>query len=99
MPKHNPNHFLVYSYPDHSGSPVLLTHPLTSREEFFSELASALRQPKQVKRPAPKNLDAMADLLKEAKVKKVICSAWQLNEADDRAIRAVFKDLGIVLVR
>lgn len=99
MPNHNPYNFLVYSYPDHSGSPVLLTLEISTREEFFAALASALRLPKQVHRPAPTNLDGMADLLKEAKVKKVISSNCQLPAADLAAIRSVFDDLGVVLVR
>lgn len=99
MPNHNPYNFLVYSYPDHSSSPVLLTHEISTREEFYTALASALRLPKQVHRPAPTNLDGMADLLKEANVKKVLTSHCRLSDSDIAAIRAVFDDLGVVLVR
>lgn len=98
MPTRNSN-FLVYAYPDHSNSPVLLTHQISSRQEFFVALASALRQPKQVKRPAPRNYDAMADLLKEAKVKKVICSSLALPHDDLTAVIRIFDHLGIDLVR
>lgn len=99
MSNRNPYNFLVYSYPDHSSSPVLITHEISTREEFFAALASALRLPKQVHRPAPTNLDGMADLLKEANVKKVITSHCRLGSADLTAITRVFDDLGVVLVR
>lgn len=99
MPTSKKSSFLVYSYPDHSQSPVLLTHAFSTRQEFFNELASALRQPKQVKRPAPKNWDAMADLLKEAKVRKVICTACGLPNDDLIALIRIFDDLGVDLVR
>lgn len=99
MPTSKKSNFLVYSYPDHSDSPVLLTHRIETREELFVALASALRQPKQVKRPAPRNYDAMADLLKEAKVRKVICTSFALPEDDLATVTRIFDELGIDLAR
>ena len=90
---------LFYTYPDHSSSPVLLTCTVRTRRDLYTALASSLRLPKMVHRPAPTNLDGLADLIKEARVTKVVCSDWQLSDDDTSAILAVFDDLGVTLVR
>ncbi|KQB86853.1 hypothetical protein [Corynebacterium lowii] len=77
-------------------NPLLLTGPLTSRQDLYAALACCLCSDN---RPAPKNLDAMADLLREAQVRTIICAQWELPPPDDRAVRAVFHDLGIAFQR
>lgn len=85
--------------PTRNSSPVLLTAKVDSKSSFFAALASALRLPQRASRPAPGNLDDMADLLREAGVDRIICSHCLLAEPDERALRQVFSDLGIAWVR
>lgn len=80
-------------------SAILLTSEVGSRGQFFTALASALRLPGRGHRPAPTNLDDMADLLRETHVDKVICSHCSLDHSDEHALRQVFDDLGIAWVR
>lgn len=80
-------------------SAILLTSEVGTRSQFFTALASAMRLPGRGHRPPPANLDDMADMLRETHVEKVICSHCSLAPADERALRAVFRDLGIAWVR
>lgn len=77
-------------------TPLLLTCPLTTRRDLYQALGCCLCQEG---RPAPTNLDGMADLLREARVRTIISAQWNLPEEDDRAVRAVLQDLGIALQR
>lgn len=77
-------------------NPILITHPLRSRDDLYVALAANTYRGN---RPAPHNLDAMADLLREFRVCKIICANWQLPEADGRAVLSVFSDLQIALQR
>ncbi|MCH6197543.1 hypothetical protein MHT86_08560 [Corynebacterium mastitidis] len=77
-------------------NPLLITGRLASRQDLYRALACCLL-PRH--RPAPTNLDGMADLLREARVRTVICAQWELPAADSRAVRAVLGDLGITLQR
>ena len=83
----------------HCHGPVLINDTLHSLEDFYAALASSLWLPHNQERPVPRNLDHMADLLKETRVKKVICSYWRLPDAETARILEVFEDLGIALVR
>ncbi|MCZ9308220.1 hypothetical protein ACUY3K_05855 [Corynebacterium uberis] len=75
---------------------ILITAPVTTRAEFFSELAHATYEPG---RQAPRTLDGMADLLKEFQVRTIICANWSLPAADAAAIRRVLSDLSVALKR
>lgn len=77
-------------------NPVLITQPLCSRAELFRALAANTYASD---RPAPKNLDAMADLLREFRVQKIICANWQLPSGETSDLLRVFKDLGVSLQR
>ncbi|KQB85126.1 hypothetical protein [Corynebacterium oculi] len=77
-------------------NPLLITCPLTSRHDLYQALGCCLCQ---ADRPAPTNLDGMADLLREAQVRTIICAQWALPAGDSRAVQEVLRDLGITLQR
>lgn len=68
---------------------VLITEPVTTRAEFFEALGQ-IRQ--AADHPAPKNLDAMVDFLREHDVHYIFCSDWQLGEEDTRIITRILSD-------
>lgn len=80
-------------------NPILITTPLCSRQDFFNALTAISYRACVTARPAPTNLDGMADLLREARAGKIIASDWQLNAADTSRISRVLTDLGITLCR
>lgn len=75
---------------------ILITAPVRTREQFYDELARATYQPD---RPAPRTLDAMADLLKEFGVETIILANVRLSKEDRVALRGVLTDLGVELKR
>ncbi|QGU07912.1 hypothetical protein COCCU_09965 [Corynebacterium occultum] len=77
-------------------NPILITRALHSRADLYAALAANTYRDK---RPAPANLDAMADLLREFQVSKIICAHWQLREDDEQAVLEVLADLEIELQR
>lgn len=77
-------------------NPVLITSPVASVEELARAISTAVFGPS---RPAPKNLDGLADLLRETRVSRVIVSDWQLDEASTERVLEVFEDTGVGLVR
>lgn len=77
-------------------NPVLVTSPVRTRSDLFGALANVLYP---AERRAPTNLDGLADLLRETRVRRVIVSHWELNDDDSRQLSRVFKDVGAELVR
>lgn len=77
-------------------NPILITHPILNRVDLYKALADNTYN-KQ--RPAPKNLDGMADLLREFRVSKIICADWRLHGEEARDVLRVLEDLQINLQR
>ncbi|SES31257.1 hypothetical protein [Corynebacterium cystitidis] len=77
-------------------NPVLVTSPVRSRDDLYTALANVLYP---ACRPAPTNLDGLADMLRESRVRRVIASHWELNDDDTRQLSRVFKDMGVELMR
>ena len=75
---------------------VLITDCLHNREDFFHALES-VRCDQDA--PSPKNLDALADFLVDAKIDRITCAHWDLNDADSAAISRVLADIGVKLYR
>ena len=50
-------------------------------------------------RPVPRNLDALADLLREARVKRVVVTDWGMPEASIGGLLEVLADEGVELSR
>lgn len=77
-------------------NPILITSQLRSRTDLYRALAANTYAEH---RPAPTNLDGMADLLREYRVQKIFCAGWELGDLDTRAVTEVFDNLGITLQR
>ena len=73
---------------------VLITDCLHSREDFYHALESVRCDHDA---PAPKNLDALADFLVAAKIDRITCANWDLNDTDAEAIMRVLSDLDVTL--
>ena len=50
-------------------------------------------------RPVPRNLDALADLLRETRVKRVVVTDWGMPEASIGGLLEVLADDGVELSR
>ena len=50
-------------------------------------------------RPVPRNLDALADLLRETRVTRVVVTDWGMPEASIGGLLEVLADEGVELVR
>lgn len=50
-------------------------------------------------RDAPKNLDGLADLLRESGAKQVVVRDWQLPAGESARVEAVLADVGVKLYR
>jgi len=48
-------------------------------------------------RPVPRNLDALADLLRETRVKRVVVTDWAMPEASIGGLLEVLTDEGVTL--
>lgn len=49
-------------------------------------------------RPVPRNLDALADLLRETRVKRVVVTDWRVPEASIGGLLEALADEGVKLV-
>lgn len=72
---------------------VLLTSPIRSRADFYAEIG-ALDDA-----PAPRNLDALADFVREHQITCIIAAELCLPRQDYEAIREVLDDNGVTLLR
>ncbi|WP_018296038.1 hypothetical protein [Corynebacterium lubricantis] len=77
-------------------NPILLTGEIDTLQDLYTGIADVVYS---TERPAPTNLDGLADMLRESHVRKVITSHWSLDDDDSRKVGQVFKDLGVHLVR
>ncbi|MDO5031026.1 hypothetical protein [Corynebacterium sp.] len=77
-------------------SKVLITQPLHTRVDFYAALG-ALRGCAAC--DAPRNLDALADYLREHRVRTIVASQWLLDDADSSAILEVLHDNNVRLLR
>lgn len=77
-------------------NPVLLTAPVESVADVAAGISRAVFG---TQRPAPRNLDGLADMLREAHVTRVIACDWQLSAVDTMRVLEVFSDNNVTLVR
>lgn len=71
---------------------ILITEPVRTRQEFYD----ALGRLHMCGRPAPRNLDDLADFLRETHVRVILASDMEL---DDAAVAEVLRDLEVRLYR
>lgn len=82
--------------PQRGRNPVLLTAPVGTVADVARDISAAVFGPD---RPAPENLDGLADVLREARVTRVAASDWRLSAGDTRRVEEVFRDIGVRLSR
>lgn len=90
---------------------VFLTRPVRSIEDLGAAIIAAVygagaatdaASPDAVSadaRPVPRNLDALADLLRETRVKRVVVTDWGMPEASIGGLLEVLADEGVELSR
>ena len=80
--------------------PVFVTRPVRSVEDLGSAIIVAAYGPAETEaRPVPRNLDALADLLRETQVRRVVVTDWQVPEASIGGLLDVFADASVGLAR
>ena len=80
--------------------PVFVTRPVRSVEDLGAAIIAAAYGPAAAHaRPVPRNLDALADLLRETQVRRVVVTDWQVPEASIGGLLDVFNDEGVKLTR
>ena len=87
----------MYNTPHHRGrNPILLTSPVATVAELTAAISQAVFG---CERPAPRNLDGLADLLRESRITRVIACDWQLDPNATRRVVEVFRDNNVTLSR
>lgn len=84
---------------------VFLTRPVRTVEDLGAAIiaavygAGAATSPagSPDARPVPRNLDALADLLRETRVKRVVVTDWGMPEASIGGLLEVLADEGVEL--
>lgn len=80
--------------------PVFVTHPVRSVEDLGAAIiTAAYGRAAPETRPVPRNLDALADLLRETQVRRVVVTDWRVPEASIGGLLDVFADTGVELAR
>ncbi|CAB0519749.1 hypothetical protein CIP107534_01694 [Corynebacterium diphtheriae] len=67
---------------------------IRSLDEFCTNVMAQL----EPSRSAPRNLDGLADVLREFHVTRINCSSWQLSVADSERVMHVLVDERVALV-
>ena len=77
---------------------VFVTRPVRSIEDLGAAIIAAVYGAAD-SRPAPRNLDALADLLRETRVTRVVVTDWGMPEASIGGLLEVLADEGVELSR
>ena len=78
--------------------PVFVTRPVRSVEDLGAAIiTAAYGRAAPETRPVPRNLDALADLLRETQVRRVVVTDWRVPEASIGGLLDVFADTGVEL--
>lgn len=86
---------------------VFVMRPVRSIEDLGAAIIAAVYGTSQPlpdgaspdARPVPRNLDALADLLRETRVKRVVVADWGMPEASIGGLLEVLADEGVELSR
>lgn len=93
-------------------NPIFVARPIRSVEDLGAAIiaaaygAGAAMSPDDASpadaspdaRPVPRNLDALADLLREIRVKRVVVTDWRVPEASIGGLLEVLTEEGVELV-
>ncbi|MEJ4118544.1 hypothetical protein [Corynebacterium marquesiae] len=74
---------------------ILITEHIRTRADFFN----ALGRTRGCEDCGPRNLDDLADFLREQRTSIIVASHMELAEEDLQGVAAVLKDQGVKLVR
>ena len=78
--------------------PVFVTRTVRSVEDLGAAIiVAAYGCAAAETRPVPRNLDALADLLRETQVRRVVVTDWRVPEASIGGLLDVFADTGVEL--
>ena len=77
---------------------VFVMRPVRSVEDLGAAIIAAVYGAADA-RPVPRNLDALADLLRETRVKRVVVTDWGMPEASIGGLLEVLADEGVELSR
>ena len=77
---------------------VFVMRPVRSIEDFGAAIIATVYGAADA-RPVPRNLDALADLLRETRVKRVVVTDWGIPEASIGGLLEVLADEGVELSR
>lgn len=77
---------------------VFVTRPVRSIEDLGAAIIAAVYGATD-SRPVPRNLDALADLLRETRVTRVVVTDWGMPEASIGGLLEVLTDEGVELSR
>lgn len=81
---------------------VFVTRPVRSVEDLGAAIIAAVYGAGAASpdsRPVPRNLDALADLLRETRVTRVVVTDWGMPEASIGGLLEVLADEGVELSR
>ena len=78
-------------------NPIFVTRAVRSLEDLGRAVLSAAYG-RDDDRPVPTNLDALADLLRETGVGRVVVADWRVEGSSSSGLRAVFEGEGVELV-
>lgn len=78
-------------------NPIFVTRTVRSLEDLARAVLSATYG-RDDDRPVPTNLDALADLLRETGVGRVVVVDWRVEGSSSSKLRAVFEGEGVELV-
>lgn len=74
---------------------ILITEHIRTRADFFN----ALGRTRGCEDCGPRNLDDLADFLREQRTSVIVASHMELAEEDLQGVATVLKDQGVKLVR
>lgn len=74
---------------------ILITEHIRTRAEFFN----ALGRTRGCEDCGPRNLDDLADFLREQRTTVIIASHMEIADAELQGVASVLKDQGVKLVR
>lgn len=82
-------------------NPVFVTRPVRAVEDLGAAIIAAVygAGEQAEARPVPRNLDALADLLRETQVRRVVVTDWRVPEASIGGLLEVLADEGVELIR
>lgn len=74
---------------------IVIAHPVRSIEDLSAGIIDAVYASDE--RPVPRNLDALADLLRETQANRLVVSDWRVPKEQSERLRQVLALEGVQL--